>query len=162
MTSPIKQFKLTNDDELICEVLDWNDEEGVVIIRGAFKLIEAEDMDRGIRFWAFRPWMGFNEDPETLQTLTSGHIIGEMTPADSLIEHYNKTVERVKQFGKKKKDVQFAELSGMTEEEIDDYLDSVEEEFEISFEADFDLDDEGDGAEKSNVVQLKPPTNTKH
>ena len=57
-TPQIKQFKLTNDDEIICEVLQWDDEENrAVIIRAVMRIINIEDYHRGLRFFAFRPWI---------------------------------------------------------------------------------------------------------
>ena len=52
----IKQFKLTNDDEIICEVVQWDsEEESTMIIRGAMRIVTMEDFSRGVRLYAFRP-----------------------------------------------------------------------------------------------------------
>ena len=66
MTENIKQFKLSNDDEIICEVIEWdNEDNSAIITRGMLRIIQGEDVDKGLRFFAFRPWMGFAEDPNT-------------------------------------------------------------------------------------------------
>jgi len=55
----IKQFKLTNNDEIICEVVEWNEpdtQDASIIIRSCMKVILMEDFSRGVRFYAFRPW----------------------------------------------------------------------------------------------------------
>ena len=89
----IKQFKLTNDEEIICEVLETEtDDNRAILIRGALRVIESQDFERGIRFFGFRPWMSFNDDPKILQTINSGHIIGEITPEDKLIKIYMDTI----------------------------------------------------------------------
>ena len=93
----LKQFKLTNDEEIICEVLQWDDPDNAgMVVRGAMRIISAEDYNRGVRFCAFRPWMVFNDNPEELQTLNAAHIIGEMNPSKPLIGHYLKTIKAVK------------------------------------------------------------------
>jgi len=93
----IKQFKLTNDDEIICEVIQWDDEDNSgMIIRGAMRIILIEDHKRGVRFYAFRPWMGFTEDPSILQTLNSAHIIGEVSPSKEIVQHYGGTISKIK------------------------------------------------------------------
>lgn len=74
----VKQFKLTNDEEIICEVIQWDDpENAAMVVRGAMRIVLIEDFKRGVRFYAFRPWMGFIDDPSVLQSLNAAHIIGE-------------------------------------------------------------------------------------
>ena len=61
----IKQFKLTNNDEIICQVLQYDDaDNAAMVVRGTMRIIAAEDYTRGIRFYAFRPWMGFTDGPD--------------------------------------------------------------------------------------------------
>ena len=65
--SKVKQFKLTNNDEIVCEVHQWNDSESDdIIIKKALKIVSIEDYSRGIRFFALRPWMSFQDDPDYL------------------------------------------------------------------------------------------------
>ena len=93
----IKQFKLTNDDEIICEVIQYDGpDNSAMVVRGAMKIILIEDHKRGIRFYAFRPWMGFTDDPTILQTLNAAHIIGEVFPSEEIVEHYSGTVKKIK------------------------------------------------------------------
>jgi len=53
----IKQFKLTNNEEVICEVVEWdtNDEVGDILVKKALRIIGVEDYQKGWRFFAFRP-----------------------------------------------------------------------------------------------------------
>ena len=63
----IKQFKLTNNDEIICQVLQYDDaDNAAMVVRGTMRIIAAEDYTRGVRFYAFRPWMGFTDGPDEL------------------------------------------------------------------------------------------------
>ena len=97
-TPQIKQFKLSNDDEIICEVLQWDDDENrSVIIRAVMRIINIEDYNRGLRFFAFRPWMSFKDDPEELQSLNGEHIIAETLPDKELIKHYVVTISNIKE-----------------------------------------------------------------
>jgi len=91
MSGEIKQFKLTNDDEIICEVVEWDSENNAsIVIRRALKIINVEDFAKGMRFFAFRPWMLFNDDPDEFQTINAMHIIGEINPHDDIIERYTR------------------------------------------------------------------------
>ena len=155
----LKQFKLTNDEEIICEVLQWDDPENAgMVIRGAMRIISAEDFNRGVRFYAFRPWMVFNDNPEELQTLNAAHIIAEMNPSKGLTKHYLNTVKEVKK-ALQKKDMpldKFApKVEKMDEKEFQKFLDDYLKENEIDLydEEKFNLSDSSDSG---NVIQFKP------
>ena len=165
-TPQIKQFKLTNDDEIICEVLQWDDEENrAVIIRAVMRIINIEDYHRGLRFFAFRPWMSFKDDPDELQSLNSEHIIAESLPDAELIKHYVATVGSIKdQLEKKKKPGNIPmdkllelneEFEGLTHDEIKDIL----KERMLTAEKENKIDSPvmGDSDNLQNVIQFKPP-----
>tara|TARA_B100001939_G_scaffold329318_1_gene325444 strand:- start:1314 stop:1805 length:492 start_codon:yes stop_codon:yes gene_type:complete len=125
----IKQFKLTNDDEIICEVLEYESpDNAAILVRGALRVVEQQDFQRGIRFFGFRPWMSFNDNPEVLQTLNSAHVIGEITPEEKLVKLYVDCIADFKKYkGKKKVDVSVDQLQdavdNLTDEELEQYLD---------------------------------------
>ena len=93
----IKQFKLTTGDEIICEIMEWDTEENPsLVVRGSFKIISMDDIARGVRFFSFRPWLIFQDDPELLQTINSMHIISEAIPSEEIIKQYDKVVIKLK------------------------------------------------------------------
>lgn len=153
MTQNIKQFKLSNDDEIICEVIEWDTEDNSAIItRGMLRIIQGEDIDKGLRFFAFRPWMGFAEDPNTLHTLNSSHILGEVTPSESLLQHYARTIQKLlKLVDMKKHDFDMDKLEGMDEEELEEFILSHMTEEE---EAEDELGE--------NIVKFRPPKDKLH
>ena len=155
-TPSFKQFKLTNDDEVICEVLEWDTEDNsAIIVRCPLVIIKGENIEKQLRFYAFRPWMGFAEDPEILHTINSTHIIGEVSPSEDLLKHYSETIEKLSKLAKlKKTDFNFDEFEDMEIEEIEDYVKyKLESEKEIELESD---DIEG------NIIKFKPKTDTFH
>ena len=83
----IKQFKLTNNDEIICEVVEWNtgDEASDIIVKKALKVIAVEDYQKGWRFFAFRPWMSFQDDVSVLQAVNASHIIVTTNPSPAIL-----------------------------------------------------------------------------
>ena len=153
----IKQFKLTNDDEIICEVLHWDDDEGTIIIRGALRIINVEDFSRGARFYAFRPWMVFQDNPEELSTINPGHIIAECTPSAEILKHYASSLLQIKEqlrTKRKKKDVPLedvvSKMDEMDEEEFEQYMDMMLSEI-----------DNDDSDMPENVIKFRPK-NTLH
>ena len=155
MTGEIKQFKLTNDDEIICEVVEWDDDESSnIIVRRALKIINVEDFAKGVRFFAFRPWMLFNDDPDELQTINSGHIIGEINPTDKVIHKYMTSVLALSN-DIHKKDFPLDEIAKAAEEldedEFDQYMHSLSLDEEITYD-----DSDGPLSGGDNIVKFKP------
>ena len=128
-----RQFKLTNNDEVICEVLQWDSEDNAaILVKGALKILNFDDLSRGVRLFAFRPWMGLQNDIDLYQTINAAHVIGEVLPSDNLMKYYNKTMTELKTMSDKKKypdldldDVlQRFPVDG-TDQEFDEYLNDV-------------------------------------
>ena len=48
----LKQFKMTNNDEIICEVVEDTDADdgGVIVIRKALRILTSEDYENNIRY----------------------------------------------------------------------------------------------------------------
>ena len=83
----VKHFKLDTGEELLCEVVEWYDEEGFedeIIIRKAAKLVYTKTTT-GIPFYSLRPWMVYQENISDVMTLDRNHIVGMATPPDYLI-----------------------------------------------------------------------------
>jgi len=155
----IKQFKLVNDDEIICEVVQWDDlENAAMVIRGAMRINFVEDYHRGVRFYAFRPWMGLQDDPEILMTLNSVHIIGEINPSEDMIGHYTTTLLKLK--SSKKKNMPLDDIAtraeDMDEKEFQIYLDEYLKDKEVDIFNPDDLSLDLDSSETNNIIKFKP------
>jgi hypothetical protein len=151
MSNPsVKQFKLTNGDEIICEVLQWDTEdEAGLIIRAVLKLILGEDPDKNLRFYTFRPWMGFVTDPNDLHTLNSQHILGEVTPTKELKKLWSQTIHKMLAASDDKR-VHFNvdDFNDMDDDEVNDYIiDRLREQ-----------DEDFDENVSDNIIQFKPKT----
>ncbi len=97
MTIDIRQFKLTNDEEIICEVVSWNDEDNdAMVVRRALRIIAVDDTSASMRYYTFKPWMLMNNDPDSMQVLNSYHIISESKPAKVAVEHYYDVLKDMK------------------------------------------------------------------
>ena len=87
-----KQLKLTNGDELICEVIEKDID---MLVRNAMKLMPMEDQ-ANIRYYSFRPWMLLQHDEDAVQLIHSHHIVGEATPTAKMMEQYKYIMEEFK------------------------------------------------------------------
>lgn len=127
--SSIKHFKLTNDEEIICDVVEYpNEEDASMIVRSALRIISMEDFQKGVRFYAFRPWMSFSENPQELQILNADHIIAQSTPSGELLKHYAKTllaIQDQKEGMSLNLDDVAAKVETLDEDEFEMYIDNL-------------------------------------
>ena len=88
----VRQFKLTNQEEIVCEDLEWpSAEEPSMVIRKAMKIIVVENYGMGSRYYAFRPWMLMQDDLKNhMQILNTMHIVSETNPSIKLKDQYYK------------------------------------------------------------------------
>lgn len=90
--SELRQFKLANGDEIVCEVIEWNDdEEEMIVIRNALEVCYI--MHEGTRMCSLRPWMLQQVQNEYFQTINSGHITADAKPADETCASWKETIE---------------------------------------------------------------------
>ena len=94
MSKDIRQIKLSNGDEIICEVLLWNNEEtDAILARHAYIIVTVENAELGMRYFTFRPWMTYMDDPSKVLNLNSALIVGECIPTGLLFDNYTLTVD---------------------------------------------------------------------
>ena len=87
------QFKLSNGDELVAQVVDeLEDDEYNIVVKNAMMIVRLESIDEGYRMYSFRPWMAFQQNDSYLQLLNYNHIIGEAKPDKTLLDQYHKSV----------------------------------------------------------------------
>ena len=158
----IKQFKLTNNDEIVCEVLDWDigEDAGDVLVKKALRVVGVEDYQKGWRFFCFRPWRCFQDEPESLQTLNSAHIIVTSNPSKDILKHYKTCIKRIEEdikLNKNTKRKAYAnldeiqkELRDLTDDEMDDFL---ENKYGAVEEAPYSLD-----SDDGKIIKFKPKT----
>ena len=94
LTIALRQLKLTNGDELVCEIMDYgDDDEHMMAVRNPFRLVAMESPRENVRYYAFRPFMLYQGDGNHVQILNPGHVVSECTPTRELIEQYTKAVD---------------------------------------------------------------------
>jgi hypothetical protein len=94
MSEDIRQLKLSNGDEIICEVVEWNSEDtDVILVKHAFIIVTVENVAAGMRYFTFRPWMTYSDDPSKLMNINASMIVGECVPTGLLFNNYKLTIE---------------------------------------------------------------------
>ena len=158
----IRQFRLSTGEQIICEVLEWDDEEtSSVLARGILKITVTDDWKAGIRLIAFRPFMSFNEDPDIIQTINSEHVIAESTPALELLKLYMRCIKKVKEDIAKYPDLptfDVDELNNLSDDELRDYVTGEMDRMKIKQA----LEKNTDSDKYDNVIKFKPKDTTFH
>src|SRR6056300_568329 len=93
----IKHFKLTNQEEIICEVVEWDNENNRdLVIRKSLKIepkLSAED--NGYKYYTFTPWMAMQESLNSLQALNADQILAIATPSQTALDYFADVVNDV-------------------------------------------------------------------
>lgn len=88
------QFRLSNGDEIIAQVVQEPEGEEVnIVVRNAMMITRTDNLETGYRYYSFRPWMSFQLNNEYLQLLNYSHIVGEAKPSKTLLNQYLKSIE---------------------------------------------------------------------
>lgn len=165
MSGIFKQFKLTNADELICELIEpAGEDHAEIIVRKAMKIVIVDDYDMESRYYTFKPWIAFQDTLDDLSALNSEHIVGEATPSETVMTHYVTAMAEVERFNKLKQtgmDInQIADMvQDMSKEDMEEFLQSKFGD-EPTW-ADEDKKDDVDSTD-SKIIQFKPKNTTRH
>jgi hypothetical protein len=150
MKGEFKQFKLTNGDEMICELVTTAEDDSTadVIVRRAMKIVVTDDLEENIRYYTLKPWISFQDDTTDLVALNSVHIVGESTPSETVMMHYAAALADVDKYNK-------VRSAGLTLQEIQDKLKELTEEEMDAFLTQKYNELQGD-SDTANVIQFKP------
>lgn len=160
----LKQFKLTNNDEIICEVVDRedaSDDDDGIVVRKALRIITSEDFESSIRYYSFKPLVSFQDNIDELVVMNVGHIICETLPSKTLVIHYAKAIKEVEENETKKASLMLDdfidEIEGMDQEELSDWIHNKM--IELTKEEEEKLiDSDAPG----NIITFKPKGGTYH
>ena len=86
----LAQFKLSNGNEVVCDIIHERDEEEFIIAKNAMQIIQSFDADAEEIFFIFRPWLNFVETSDEKITIAKNHIVGRSLVNMALeCEYYN-------------------------------------------------------------------------
>jgi len=157
----LKQFKLANDEEIICEVIEWpQGEEASMVVRKAMKVIIMENYTDGARYYAFRPWLVFQDEiKNNMQILNSYHIVAEANPSVKLKDQYYKFLKELDKQVQLHKDKTIKQLAPK------DLDKKVLKELQKDLRELEELIDNGDiepDSNQNNIIQFDPKNRTLH
>jgi hypothetical protein len=156
MNGSFRQFKLTNGDEMVCELIDADEEIADIIVRRAMKIVTTDDLEDNVRYYTLKPWISFQDDSTDLVSLNSVHIISESTPSATMMEHYAKALADVDKYNAIKaagvsiNDIHDKMLE-LSEEEMEKFLSQKYEEINGP-----ELTQQQDSSDVGNIIRFNP------
>ena len=91
----LAQFKFSNGQEVVCEVMEWpQDKSEDIIVRNAMSIIMGEDQD-GDRVYMFRPWAHYLEANDEYILVNTLHVVSTNRPSVHLQEEYKYAVNEM-------------------------------------------------------------------
>ena len=156
MNGSFRQFKLTNGDEMVCELIDADEEIADIIVRRAMKIVTTDDLEDNVRYYTLKPWISFQDDSTDLISLNSVHIISESTPSATMMEHYANALADVDKYNAIKaagvsiNDIHDKMLE-LSEEEMEQFLSQKYEEINGP-----DLTQQQDSSDVGNIIRFNP------
>ena len=152
MTKEFRQFKLSNNQEIICKILEWDNEDtSAIIVKDVLEIAVSDDPRSGTRYIGFKPWLTHTGGIESVLTVNSNHIVAEMIPTKALMVNYKKTLKLINL----RDDIAGVEFNGATGLDEEAFKRMLEEIKEIeNEEAMEDLMKNGSDSDNGNVIQL--------
>lgn len=90
MLSNVMQFKLTNGEEIICQVVDWPEKNDVDFIVHNALLLMQEIVDGTRTKYMFKPWFTMAEKSDQYISISKDQVVACVYPNDILnIEYMN-------------------------------------------------------------------------
>ena len=140
----VKQFILTNGQEIICDVIEWAEENfSEIVVRNCMEIVWIHEKDT--RIYMFKPWMHYQESGEDLIVVNSEHIVSTAAPTEGLAHQYDIAVKDMNEAGEFRK-TDFLEERQKRFERLAEYINDLRSEYSNP--------NDSDGA--TNIIPFPP------
>jgi hypothetical protein len=168
MSDNLQQFKMTNGDEIICELVQWpENEDQDVIIRKVLKINSSESYVSGAKYYSLRPWMSFFDNMNLLYMLNPLHVVCQIEPSADLKTLYLETLQMLAEdIADGKHKMIKSDRHRFSDSAAEEIFKNNSELFDSLIDEQYNLDfrSSQDSAEQrlSNIVKFRKPKGTIH
>lgn len=92
MKYSIKQLKLINGEEILCEILDEAPDS--ICVNNAL-ILQSNTAKDGSKFFTFRNFMVYQDQPQNVMLIMSDKIVAIAIPTEDMIEQYEIALEQL-------------------------------------------------------------------
>ena len=111
----VKQLKIADGSEIICEIMEELEED--IVVRGAFRIARV-DLDNERSYYMFKPWMTYVEESDHFITINLYHLIAATVPSKDILDQYENAIEKISEAVSERND----SINEIPEEEIKEKL----------------------------------------
>jgi len=152
---PIQQFKLITGEEVICEIMEWENEDGFIIIKNAMDINISTDREE--RIYMFKPWFLYVEKDDEYVFLDSNKIVGNCKPNDLLALQYYAAVEDMAEIAKERVADFNKREAYKLKEILEELAEFKEKTTDIINQKTSKTKDDKESKPKNNVIPFTPP-----
>ena len=91
MKPELYHLKMSTGDDLICEIVDWNDNTGEIEARDVYTLKPIVSSG-GSSYYTFRPFLIYQDTPGQNLFINPEHIVAHSIPDDRIINQYHRVL----------------------------------------------------------------------
>jgi len=141
----VKQFILTNGQEIVCDVIEWAEENfSEIVVRNCMEIVWMHSNEQ--RIYMFKPWMHYQELTEDLIIINSDHIISTAEPTEYLVYQYDVAVRDMNESGDDRR-AEYSDDKKRKYQKLADYL------LELTKK---DMEGSLDSDKPSNIIPFPP------
>jgi hypothetical protein len=90
--SSYRHLKLSSGEEVICDVVAWNDYE--IEIKYAYSIVAVDDAERAVRYYTFKAYMLYQETDTQHLFINPDHITCATQPNPYLVKHWQEHIKK--------------------------------------------------------------------
>jgi len=142
-----KHFRLVGGEEILCEVIEWIEEQhNEIIVRDVMAIVPSLTSTNE-KVYVFKPWLHYIEGKEELIIINSAHVVATVTPNPILLEQYLRAVVEMHLTAADR----ISEQMLKTQRKFADIANSLKEIFDEDEYGEFDGD-----SDASNIIKFPP------
>jgi len=122
----VKHLKLSTGEEVLAEIIEETDYD--LVVKRALRLQTDVD-DQRTRYHSFRPFMTYQDDPDTYSLIKTLHVVAITFPAPAMLKQYQASIDEVER------------VRGEMEEETNEQLEKIMKQMEDNVKDNTDLRD---------------------
>ena len=88
----VKQLKLVTGEEVICEIVEEDDD--TIIVRNTLN-INFITLENGERMWTFKYYMCYQDDPERFILIKTDKVVAVANPMKMLVRQYEAALDEM-------------------------------------------------------------------
>ena len=124
-TEMIRQLKLSSGEEILVEIVEWdNQEDAAIIVKNALEIHFMQTPSGAMRLCTLRPYMVGQVEDGLFQSINAEMVVAQATPTREILTNYRETIDEHMKFNREVEPTD-EELDKIEQEEMEEALDNL-------------------------------------